>query len=155
MSFMQISQTSAQSDGGLTVTASPGRLTTTSGNSISLFCAASAKPILCLWKTPYGHVYTLSEGVFAESGRLKHIGVDGDDDGDGKATATASSCGLEINGVEERDRGRWECEVGAIIGEDFRTTTDAIVLDVKSKHKATLKDKTDMQIAVSVTCHGI
>ena len=117
ISFSQISCSTAQ----LTVTATPGRITTSSGNDVSLFCAASEKPILCLWKTPYGHVYTLSEGVFAESGRLRHI--NGDDD----------SCGLEIVGVEDRDRGRWECEVGAIIGEDFRTTTDAVVLDVKSK----------------------
>lgn len=41
-------------------------------SNISLACSATIKPILCLWKTPYGHVYTLSEGVFAESGRLRH-----------------------------------------------------------------------------------
>ena len=42
-------------------------------------------------------------------------------------------CGLEIVGVEDRDRGRWECEVGAVINDDFKTKTDNIVLDVKSK----------------------
>ena len=44
-------------------------------------------------------------------------------------------CGLEIVGVEDRDRGRWECEVGAVINDDFKTKTDNIVLDVKSKLK--------------------
>ena len=34
-------------------------------STVSLVCSSSAKPILCLWKTPYGHVYTLSQGVFA------------------------------------------------------------------------------------------
>ena len=42
-------------------------------------------------------------------------------------------CGLEIVGVEDRDRGSWECEVGAVINDDFTTETDNIVLDVKSK----------------------
>ena len=42
-------------------------------------------------------------------------------------------CGLEIVGVEDRDRGSWECEVGAVINDDFKTKTDNIVLDVKSK----------------------
>ena len=44
-------------------------------------------------------------------------------------------CGLEIVGVEDRDRGSWECEVGAVINDDFKTKTDNIVLDVKSKLK--------------------
>ena len=35
--------------------------------------------------------------------------------------------------MEDRDRGRWECEVGAVINDDFKTKTDNIVLDVKSK----------------------
>ena len=53
------------------VTATPSRLVTSVTTNVSLICSASAKPILCLWKTPYGHIYTLSEGVFAESGRLR------------------------------------------------------------------------------------
>lgn len=107
-----------------TVTATPSRLVTTPSTNISLVCSASARPILCLWKTPYGHIYTLSEGVFAESGRLRYLGGRG---------GGSQSCGLEIVGVESRDEGAWECEVGAVIRDDFRTKTDRIFLDVKSK----------------------
>ena len=44
-------------------------------------------------------------------------------------------CGLEIVGVEDRDEGSWECEVGAVINDDFKTKTDNVVLDVKSKQR--------------------
>ncbi len=40
---------------------------------------------------------------------------------------------MEIHGVEPRDAGEWECEVGAVVGEDFMTRRDAIMLDVKSR----------------------
>ena len=112
-----------RSDDPFLVTATPSSLTTSPSNNISLVCASSAKPILCLWKTPYGHVYTLSEGVFAESGRLRHL----------SGSAEQRRCGLEIIGVQPRDQGNWECEVGAVIQEDFRTKTDEIQLEVKSK----------------------
>ena len=57
-----------------TVRATPTRLTTTAPANATLLChAQGAAPILCLWRTPYGHVYTLSEGVFAEGGRLRHL----------------------------------------------------------------------------------
>ena len=65
------------------------------GSNTSLACSASVKPILCLWKTPYGHVYTLSEGVFAESGRLKH---------EVPSEAGGQGCGIQIVGVEARDQ---------------------------------------------------
>ena len=111
------------------VSATPSRLVTTPSSNISLVCHASHKPILCLWKTPYGHIYTLSEGVFAEGGRLRHLrGRRGVAGGGGQ-------CGLEIVGVEGRDRGAWQCEVGAVIREDFRTKTDRIDLDVKGRTK--------------------
>ena len=77
-----------------------------------------------MWKTPYGHVYTLSKGVFAESGRLRHK-----DEGD-----EAQECGLEIVGLEKQDLGSWECEVGALIGDTFETATANIQLsEVKRK----------------------
>ena len=49
-------------------------------------------------------------------------------------------CGLEILGVESRDGGEWECEVGAVVGEDFMTRRDNIQLDVKSKKKTCPKN---------------
>ena len=76
------------------------QLTASLGSNTSLACSATTKPILCLWKTPYGHVYTLSEGVFAESGRLRHEvppGVGG------------QGCGILIVGVEAKDQVRTEC----------------------------------------------
>ena len=91
-------------------------------SSISLICSSSSKPILCLWKTPYGHVYTLSKGVFAESGRLRH-----------KDDALEDECGLEIVGLEDQDNGQWECEVGSLIGDTFQTASANINLNVKSK----------------------
>ena len=106
-----------------TVSAVPSRLVTAPSANISLICHSSHKPILCLWKTPYGHIYTLSEGVFAEGGRLRHLSGRG----------SSSACGLEIVGVEGRDDGRWECEVGAVIREDFKTKTDDILLDVQGR----------------------
>ena len=49
----------------LNVTPLASELVGTLDSTVSLVCSSSAKPILCLWKTPYGHVYTLSQGVFA------------------------------------------------------------------------------------------
>ena len=116
----------------LDVRPSSRRLSGEINSNVSLSCLSSLKPVLCLWKTPYGHVYTLSQGVFAESGRLRP-----------KKSSLRSStspgetneCGLEIVGIEERDAGQWECEVGAVVGEDFKfkTSTAKINLAVKGK----------------------
>ena len=108
--------------GELQVNPLASELVGTLDSSISLVCSSSAKPILCLWKTPYGHVYTLSEGVFAESGRLRH-----------KDDSSGDECGLEIVGVEQQDDGLWECEVGSLIGDTFQTATADINLQVKRK----------------------
>lgn len=68
--FQLLSPSSCQSV--FSVTADPALVQASApGVNVSLVCASSARPILCLWKTPYGHIYTLSEGVFAESGRLR------------------------------------------------------------------------------------
>ena len=107
----------------LRVTPLASQLSATLDSSVSLICSSSSKPILCLWKTPYGHVYTLSKGVFAESGRLRH-----------KDEAEQDECGLEIVGLEKQDLGSWECEVGALIGDTFETATAKIQLsEVKRK----------------------
>ena len=107
----------------LRVTPLASQLSGTLDSSVSLICSSSSKPILCLWKTPYGHVYTLSKGVFAESGRLRH-----------KDEAEQDECGLEIVGLEKQDLGSWECEVGALIGDTFETATAKIQLsEVKRK----------------------
>ena len=113
------------------------RLSGEINSNVSLSCLSSLKPVLCLWKTPYGHVYTLSQGVFAESGRLRP-----------KKSSLRSStspgesneCGLEIVGIEERDAGQWECEVGAVVGDDFKfkTSTANINLAVKGKQSMDL-----------------
>ncbi|TRY67807.1 hypothetical protein TCAL_02278 [Tigriopus californicus] len=118
---------SAQTD--FSVSATPSHLVTSPKTNISLVCTSTVKPILCLWKTPYGHIYTLSEGVFAESGRLRYLE---------QRFSSDNHCGLEIVGVELRDRGRWECEVGAVIHDDFRTKTDRINLDVKESSPRSL-----------------
>ena len=103
------------------MTATPSRLVTSVTTNVSLICSASAKPILCLWKTPYGHIYTLSEGVSAESGRLRH------------SEPTDDGCGLDIIGLEPQDAGAWECEIGAVVGENFQTQSASIALRIKSK----------------------
>ena len=99
------------------------QLVGTLDSSVSLVCSSSSKPILCLWKTPYGHVYTLSEGVYAESGRLRH-----------KDDIFQDQCGLEIVGVQQQDNGEWECEVGSLIGDTFQTATANINLEVERKY---------------------
>ena len=104
------------------------RLSAPVGANVTLSCLSSVKPVLCLWKTPYGHVYTLSEGVFAESGRLRHKKLPQQ-----RSSSNQNECGLEIVGVEERDAGQWECEVGAVVGEDFKTSTANINLEVKGR----------------------
>jgi hypothetical protein len=84
--------------GELKTSALSNQLTASLGSNTSLACSATTKPILCLWKTPYGHVYTLSEGVFAESGRLRHEvppGVGG------------QGCGIQIVGVETKDQVKY------------------------------------------------
>ena len=96
------------------------------GSNVSLTCISTVKPVLCLWKTPYGHVYTLSEGVFAESGRIRHKKIP-------QGSKHDKQCGIEIIGVEDRDAGQWECEVGAVTGEDFKTSTANIKLEIKVK----------------------
>ena len=116
--FSQVGSVHAE----LQVTPAATQLAGSIDSTISLICSSSSKPILCLWKTPYGHVYTLSKGVFAESGRLRH-----------KDDALDDECGLEIVGLEDQDSGQWECEVGSLIGDTFQTASANINLDVKSK----------------------
>ena len=60
--------------------------------------------------------------IIAESGRLRH-----------KDDSSGDECGLEIVGVEQQDDGRWECEVGSLIGDTFQTATGDINLQVKRK----------------------
>ena len=60
--------------------------------------------------------------TIAESGRLRH-----------KDDSSGDECGLEIVGVEQQDNGRWECEVGSLIGDTFQTATADINLQVKRK----------------------
>ena len=60
--------------------------------------------------------------IIAESGRLRH-----------KDDSSGDECGLEIVGVEQQDDGRWECEVGSLIGDTFQTATGNINLQVKRK----------------------
>jgi hypothetical protein len=85
IAFLQLS--SAE----LSTVAVSGDLSAVLGSNLSLACSATAKPILCLWKTPYGHVYTLSEGVFAESGRLRHVVP---------AEVAGQGCGILIAGID-------------------------------------------------------
>ena len=72
--------------------------------------------------TPYNLI-----DIIAESGRLRH-----------KDDSSGDECGLEIVGVEQQDDGRWECEVGSLIGDTFQTATGDINLQVKRK-KTTYK----------------
>ena len=47
--------------------------------------------------------------------------------------ASPNECGLEIVGIEEQDKGTWECEVGSLVGDTFETSTANIELEVKGK----------------------
>ncbi len=70
-------------------------------------------------------MYTLGAGATAENGRLRGVGG-----------STLTGCELEIaavDGGDTDDAGQWECEVGAVIGEDFSTATDRITLEVNGK----------------------
>ena len=39
-------------------------------------------------------------------------------------------CGLVINGLEARDAGAWQCEVGAVVDGEFTTTTAVTMVTV-------------------------
>lgn len=95
-------------------------------SNVTLTCVASAKPVLCLWKTPYGHIYTLSDGVFAEAGRLQHHRNPVSETSD-------RECSVQIVGLQERDSGGWSCEVGAVIDNQFLTESASVDLQIKSK----------------------
>jgi hypothetical protein len=91
------------------------------GGNVSLVCQASVDPILCLWKTPYGHVYTLGDGILAEGGRLRHV------------RPAQDVCGLQVVGVQARDHGQWQCEVGAVIQDHFSTRKNKVDVRVTGK----------------------
>lgn len=110
----------ASSSSPLDVQPLKGRVSGPLGANVSLTCLASSKPVLCLWKTPYGHIYTLSEGVSAESGRIRHVPVAGGGFG----------CSLNIDEIKPKDAGEWECEIGAVVNEDFQTRTAYILHSV-------------------------
>jgi len=97
---------------GLTVTPDPSQLVTSVGDVINLLCKASERPSICLWKTPYQAIYTVGGGRIWEQGRLSSSPL-----------AEGNQCGLVIAGIQPRDRGVWECEVGAVVDGEFTTTT--------------------------------
>ena len=82
---------------------------------------ASIKKLFCNFASsnlkPYNPI-----DIISESGRLRH-----------KDDSSGDECGLEIVGVEQQDDGRWECEVGSLIGDTFQTATGDINLQVKRK----------------------
>ena len=82
------------------------------GENVDLLCTASERPSICLWRTPYGSIYTVGGGRSWEGGRLAASPLAGD-----------SQCGLSIRGVAVQDMGPWQCEVGAVLGGEFTTTT--------------------------------
>ncbi len=82
------------------------------GEEVDLICTASQRPSTCLWRTPYGSIYTVGGGRSWEAGRLTASPLAGD-----------TQCGLHIRGLTQQDQGAWQCQVGAVIGGEFTTTT--------------------------------
>jgi len=104
---------------GLTVTPDPSQVITSEGDVINLLCKASKRPSICLWKTPYQAIYTVGGGRIWEKGRLSSSPL-----------AEGNQCGLVIAGIQRRDRGVWQCEVGAVVDGEFTTTTAETTISV-------------------------
>ena len=83
-------------------------------------CRASINPSICLWKTPYQAIYSIGGGRAWEDGRIS-------------SPASPDSCALLIQGVEQKDDGIWQCEVGAVVGGEFTTTTAETSLTVVTR----------------------
>ena len=103
---------------------------------VSLLCTATERPSICLWRTPYQvefqkcrplvlmllllqSIYTVGGGRVWEDGRLSS-----------SPGAGPRQCGLVINGLEARDGGAWQCEVGAVVDGEFTTTTAVTMVTV-------------------------
>jgi len=104
---------------GLTVTPSPQVAVGAEGEVVSLLCTATERPSICLWRTPYQSIYTVGGGRVWEDGRLSS-----------SPGAGPRQCGLVINGLEARDAGAWQCEVGAVVDGEFTTTTAITMVTV-------------------------
>ena len=104
------------------------------GEVVSLLCTATERPSICLWRTPYQaelqnsfaifdialqSIYTVGGGRVWEDGRLSS-----------SPGAGPRQCGLVINGLEARDAGAWQCEVGAVVDGEFTTTTAITMVTV-------------------------
>ena len=96
---------------GLTVSPHPPHIISSVGDVVTLRCTSSIAPSICLWKTPYQAIYSVGGGRVWEDGRLSSTS---EDDG---------QCGLVISGLQARDEGVWQCEVGAVTSGEFSTTT--------------------------------
>ena len=96
---------------GLTVSPHPPHIISSVGDVVTLRCSSSISASICLWKTPYQAIYSVGGGRVWEDGRLTSTS---EDDG---------QCGLVISGLQARDEGVWQCEVGAVTNGEFSTTT--------------------------------
>ena len=94
----------------MTVSPHPPHIVSSVGDVVNLSCVSSISPSICLWKTPYQAIYSIGGGRVWEDGRLTSDEQEG-------------TCGLTISGLEARDEGVWQCEVGAVVGGEFTTTT--------------------------------
>ena len=77
-----------------------------------------SRPSICLWRTPYKSIYTVGGGRSWENGRISSNPDAGD------------QCGLSIRAVQAQDVGAWQCEVGAVEGGEFSTTTAETSLNI-------------------------
>merc|ERR1712060_546904 len=81
-------------------------------SNVTLVCTASDKIRSCSWSTPYGKTYPLETGLMAEGGRLLHFTKDKD-----------RECGVLITNIEEKDNGRWKCNVGVVENSEVSTAS--------------------------------
>jgi len=81
-------------------------------SNVTLVCTASDKIRSCSWSTPYGKTYPLESGLMAEGGRLLHFTKDKD-----------RECGVLITNIEEKDNGRWKCNVGVVENSEVSTAS--------------------------------
>ena len=101
----------------LRVSPAPAEIISSPGEVVRVTCRASINPSICLWKTPYQAIYSIGGGRAWEDGRIS-------------SPPSTDSCALLIQGVQQKDEGIWECEVGAVVEGEFTTTTAEVSLTV-------------------------
>jgi len=109
-------------------------------SNVTLVCTASDKIRSCSWSTPYGKTYPLESGLMAEGGRLLHFTTDKD-----------KECGVLITNIEDKDNGRWKCNVGVVENSEVSTASGMANISIATAPDSILLEKPFDQLSTNFT----